>query len=361
MKILTALACIETLGDSIPSFAYSEKGDTTYISPLADPTFLYPPFAEQPAFDYLCKKNVFIQYPKAKLPRYGSGWSWSDYSSSYMTEIAWFPLYGNVVRIFRDSSIYEVQVVPEFFSNFTTVTVGESNWDWLDRAERSNIFHAWLESDTSTFAREVPFTFDTELLTQLLADTLDVAVTLADDIPTPTDTLYSQSVDFAISNMLLPSDNFLAEHFLVQCALISGYTDMYEYREMLTEKWTTFMPDPMRWVDGSGLSRYNLVTPRSFVKALEQIYERKDLEWIKMAFPNGGETGTIKSWYKGNPEPYVFAKTGTLSNNHCLSGFIQTKSGKLLIFSLMNNHYLSSSRSVKEEMEKLLEKIRDAY
>ena len=77
--------------------------------------------------------------------------------------------------------------------------------------------------------------------------------------------------------------------------------------------------------------------------------------------PAGGERGTIKSWYGGKEEPYVFAKTGTLSNKHCLSGYLKTKSGDVLIFSFMNNNYVGSSTPVKEEMQKVLEWIWENY
>jgi D-alanyl-D-alanine carboxypeptidase/D-alanyl-D-alanine-endopeptidase (penicillin-binding protein 4) len=80
-------------------------------------------------------------------------------------------------------------------------------------------------------------------------------------------------------------------------------------------------------------------------------------------FPAGGESGTIKNWYAAldGEDPYVYAKTGTLSNNHCLSGFLITKSGRKLLFSFMNNHYVTSSSIVKAEMEKVLRHIRSRY
>ena len=68
-------------------------------------------------------------------------------------------------------------------------------------------------------------------------------------------------------------------------------------------------------------------------------------------FPAGGKSGTIEKWYGGKAEPYVFAKTGTLSNKHCLSGYIKTESGRLLIFSFMHNNYVGSPEPVKKEME----------
>jgi D-alanyl-D-alanine carboxypeptidase/D-alanyl-D-alanine-endopeptidase (penicillin-binding protein 4) len=95
---------------------------------------------------------------------------------------------------------------------------------------------------------------------------------------------------------------------------------------------------------------------------LEKIKQELTEEQMLSLLSVGGVDGTIRSWYKSDDdEPYIFAKTGTLSNNHSLSGFIRTKSGKLLTFSFMHNNYNSSSTPVKLEMEKTLRLIRDSY
>ena len=76
--------------------------------------------------------------------------------------------------------------------------------------------------------------------------------------------------------------------------------------------------------------------------------------------PNGGESGTLKNYFKKD-KPYIFAKRGTLSNNHNISGYLKTKSGKILIFSYMNNHYMGSSTDRKIEMEKVFKSLYENY
>ena len=70
----------------------------------------------------------------------------------------------------------------------------------------------------------------------------------------------------------------------------------------------------------------------------------------------GGQQGTLKNWYKSDP-PFIFGKTGTLSNNHCLSGFLVTSKGKTYIFSFMNTHYMRRTEEIKLEMQSLLNEI----
>ncbi|RMD68818.1 MAG: D-alanyl-D-alanine carboxypeptidase, partial [Bacteroidetes bacterium] len=121
------------------------------------------------------------------------------------------------------------------------------------------------------------------------------------------------------------------------------------------------LPDRPLWVDGSGLSRYNLVTPRTMVMLLDKIRREVPAQRLFGLLPAGGRSGTIAEWYAGPDGPYVFAKTGTLRNRHCLSGYLRTARGRWLIFSFMHNNFPGSNRAWKEEMERTLEYIYQNY
>ena len=60
------------------------------------------------------------------------------------------------------------------------------------------------------------------------------------------------------------------------------------------------LPDKLIWIDGSGLSARNMFTPRSIISLLGKIRTEVPLEKIKAYFPAGGESGTIKNWYKAD-------------------------------------------------------------
>jgi D-alanyl-D-alanine carboxypeptidase/D-alanyl-D-alanine-endopeptidase (penicillin-binding protein 4) len=121
------------------------------------------------------------------------------------------------------------------------------------------------------------------------------------------------------------------------------------------------MPSPPKWVDGSGLSRYNLVSPESLVYVLGELYREIPEDRLFGIMAKGGERGTLKDWYRDPEGPFLFGKTGTLSNNHNLCGYLKTKSGKTVIFSFMNNHYMKPSALIKNRMQRLLLWVRENY
>jgi D-alanyl-D-alanine carboxypeptidase/D-alanyl-D-alanine-endopeptidase (penicillin-binding protein 4) len=120
--------------------------------------------------------------------------------------------------------------------------------------------------------------------------------------------------------------------------------------DSLQKKWSRWTPDPFIWVDGSGVSRYNMFTPRSLVAVLKEIYITSSWDQIKTLFPSGGISGTLKS-YNVNQ---VYGKTGTLRHNHNLSGYLITKRGKTLVFSVMVNHFTSPTSEIRSGIGKVL-------
>ncbi|MBK8652539.1 MAG: D-alanyl-D-alanine carboxypeptidase [Haliscomenobacter sp.] len=155
------------------------------------------------------------------------------------------------------------------------------------------------------------------------------------------------------------SDNYLAEQLLLMCsAKLSDTLNTEAVIEYAKKNlFQGLPPDTLNWADGSGLSRYNLFTPRTIVALLHKLYQEVPQERLFRILATGGKSGTIRSWYGGKAEPYVFAKTGTLANQHCLSGFVKTKKGRTLIFSFMHNNFNGSATPIRTEMQNVLEWI----
>ena len=111
-------------------------------------------------------------------------------------------------------------------------------------------------------------------------------------------------------------------------------------------------PQRPKWVDGSGLSRYNLFTPKDMVFILENLTANFGFARMQNILPTANE-GTLTGLYKGY-ENRIFAKTGSLNNNTALSGYLLTKQNKRLIFSIMINNYRADAGVVKKEIERFL-------
>lgn len=115
----------------------------------------------------------------------------------------------------------------------------------------------------------------------------------------------------------------------------------------------------LNYMDGSGLSRSNHVTPISQVKFLTSLMDEKFYKTYFNSLPIGGQSGTLKGMFVGEGNGQVFAKTGTLNKVKTLAGYLKTNSGRTLVFSLMVNNYAGSVGQVKSKMETILKPALD--
>ncbi|MEQ9442737.1 MAG: D-alanyl-D-alanine carboxypeptidase [Cyclobacteriaceae bacterium] len=371
-KIFTLYACLKMLGDSIPALQYRQQHDSLVFTGTGDPTFLHPDITsidttyDQRVYNFLKESGnslVYAERPTAD-DYFGPGWAWSDYAYYYSTEKSVFPIYANLVRFQFKKQVPKPLAYPTYFTSFIQGFPDSTQSSYLERDQHQNAFRYGVKPDTLEFTRDVPFIQSTSLVVDLLQDTLKQSVTHIPDYPENfTNVLYGLPSDSVYRRMMHLSDNFFAEQLLLVCSSTQQDTLSSEWTiEHMQEAYLSDLPDEPVWVDGSGLSRYNLQTPRTIVALLGKVSEELSDERIKTIFPAGGVSGTVENWY-GNPngEPYVFAKTGTLSNKHALSGFLFTRSGKKLIFSFMHNNYITSSSVLKVEMEQILRKLYEEY
>lgn len=112
----------------------------------------------------------------------------------------------------------------------------------------------------------------------------------------------------------------------------------------------------LNYADGSGLSKSNTVTPLAHVKFLAQLMKQPYFKNYFDSLPIAGNSGTLKKMFLYNEaNGQIFAKTGTLNRVKTLAGYIKTRTGKTLTFSLLINNYSGSVDQVKRKMEQLLE------
>ena len=365
IKILTLYTCLKVLGDSVPGLKYQtmlqDSHSTIVLKATADPTFLHPRFqAWQAPFQFLkYRRDSILLYPQPEMDRFGPGWAWDDYPYGFQPERSTFPMYGNVVHFLKNEDVLEIQ--PPFFKNdFVELPY------YLVPAEmkRKEFENQWLVPliDLKIKERWLPFTAVNPAL--LLSDTLGKPVREAglyefENGPKAWQTLYSTPLDTVMRRMMHQSDNFIAEQMLLLCAGEKFNTlDQDTLIKWVLDSVLTELPQRPKWIDGSGLSRYNLMTPQSIATVLLRLWREQPQEALLPLFPAGGVDGTLSEWYAGKDgKPYVFAKTGSMGSVSCLSGYVRTRRGKMLIFSFMHNHFVGSSREWKEEMQRMLERL----
>jgi D-alanyl-D-alanine carboxypeptidase/D-alanyl-D-alanine-endopeptidase (penicillin-binding protein 4) len=275
-------------------------------------------------------------------------------------------MYGNVVRYTKNGG--QLTVTPSFFKDSTKGLQATINKGFgVSRQMASNQFLVQPSSGTNTL-EEIPYrtsnwtatplTLEASLLSEALGGTKVIAVdpALKTTMPAAASTIYSRPLDSLLKPLMHRSDNFYAEQALLMVGkgLHQSFDDKKTIAYLLANDLADLAQKPS-WVDGSGLSRYNLFTPENFTSILHKMYKSYSFERLQNIFPTGGEAGgTLSSNYK-NLNGKIFAKTGTLSGQVALSGYLITKKGKTLIFSVLVNNHTTSASTVRKAVEQFIQ------
>ena len=390
-KLPTCYAAMKYLGDSLVGLRYRNQNDSiTEILGTGDPTLLNSEFATQPVLKFLSNitKHIVVNFLNWKDQKYGSGWTWSDYLEDYMRQRSPLPIFGNVIKFSLTSEFaidyyfgtpdLDGEFIPSYFNkkeifkkpfSFNLVddkvfnekvSKGESIYYKIIRSFDNNILYT-IPSFNKASKQNIPLDTNPEEIMTILSDTLHKSVSSSINQSNLTYKLiYSQPTDSLLKITMHRSDNFFAEQALLMVSNERlGVMNDEKIIDTLLKTDLKDLPQKPRWVDGSGLSRYNLFTPQNFVTILNKIKKEFGIERIKVILPTGNK-GTLTNYYKADSS-YIFAKTGTLSGVVALSGYLYTKKNKLLIFSVLVNNHQASATAVRKAVEKFIEGIRNKY
>ena len=117
--------------------------------------------------------------------------------------------------------------------------------------------------------------------------------------------------------------------------------------------------DDIKIVDGSGVSKNNIMTAEFMGEFLEYKSKTEDFECFKELLPTAGE-GTLKNrmlYFKDN----LRAKTGTLADTSAIAGYITSRKGKLYAFDIMINDAKTSPADKKNIEEQILRSVYANY
>lgn len=131
-------------------------------------------------------------------------------------------------------------------------------------------------------------------------------------------------------------------------AAMDSITSYWEKRGMNTQG--------MRLTDGSGLSQYDVISPRQMVFVLT--YMKKQSPFFNdfyQSFAVGGENGTLEDmFYNSAAKGNIHAKSGTIDGVKAYTGYVTTKSGREVVFSMVVNNFDCSSKEAKAKLEYLM-------
>ena len=156
-----------------------------------------------------------------------------------------------------------------------------------------------------------------------------------------------------------PSDNWIAELvFKTIGAEVMGEPGTWKKgREAIAEFLGEIMDEPPihRFVDGSGLSRYNLLNAELLTRLLVYMYHNFEVmpEFLA-SLPIAGVDGTLKNRMQGvSAEKVLRAKTGTLSGVSALAGYTVTADDEVFAFGILISHYIGPAKSARSIQDKI--------
>ena len=156
-----------------------------------------------------------------------------------------------------------------------------------------------------------------------------------------------------------PSDNWIAELIFktIGAEVIDEPGTWRKGRQAVTEFLSEIMddPPPHRFVDGSGLSRYNLLNAELLTDLLVYMYQRFELmpEYLA-SLPIAGVDGTLRNRMQGvSAEKVLRAKTGTLSGVSALAGYTVTADDEVFAFGILISHYVGTPAQARDIQDKI--------
>ena len=127
--------------------------------------------------------------------------------------------------------------------------------------------------------------------------------------------------------------------------------------QAILDFWSTKGVDTegMNFDDGNGLSRNNAISPKQLVDALYAMRTSPFFEVFYESLPLAGLTGTLHRAMKGSAAVgRVRAKTGTISMVKSFAGYVNTVTGRKLVFSLIVNNYDCRVKLMKKKLESVM-------
>jgi D-alanyl-D-alanine carboxypeptidase/D-alanyl-D-alanine-endopeptidase (penicillin-binding protein 4) len=235
-------------------------------------------------------------------------------------------------------------------------------WMWDDRPLIiSALSIREIEPDTNTWSRA--FACGYLLKTALMERGINVAGEVVSGAVPSDAQIVAKHLSPPLADILKlmnkPSDNWVAELLFktIGAEVIGKPGTWKKGRQAVTEYLSEIMSEPPahRFVDGSGLSRYNLLNAELLTDLLVYMYQTFELmpEYL-VSLPIAGVDGTLRNRMKGMyAEKILRAKTGTLSGVSALAGYTVTADDEVFAFGVLISHYIGPPASARDIQDKI--------
>ncbi len=181
----------------------------------------------------------------------------------------------------------------------------------------------------------------------------------AETAGTPCAVVQSAPLSTIVSEMLVDSDNFAAEQLARTIALERDGVGSWDgWNRHVSDFLANHSCDAVRLRDGSGLSRYNLLSAACLVSVLEWCLEQPWATQYCRSLALAGEDGTVSDRLTDVSVP-IRAKTGTLTGARALSGYIDAEDGNpAAVFScLLSNLTSEYEATATDRIDDLVREI----
>jgi len=320
-------------------------------------------------------------------PLLGQNWEWDDLIYGYAAPVSALQFNENLYTIEvipgdaeGAPAIVRCSPLPDYVAidaNVTTLAAGTKGKLDYQRGERreSIIIRGTIakaDRDVTTLAVELPAIYYIAALKKTLQEAgIDVANTTLRAVgeadatfPATEAPLYSHwspPLSEIVKPMLKVSQNLYAETLARTLGLVLKKQGRFEAGKEVVEETLGSMAiqkGTYAYVDGSGLSRQNLVSADMLVRIFKYMFRSKYFATFFDALPIAGVDGTIRGRMKGTKaENNVHGKTGTIAYVRCLSGYVRTGDDEMLAFAMIANNFLATNPAVEYVQDSALVRL----
>ena len=316
---------------------------------------------------------------------WGKGWMWDDDPDPTQPRLSSLNINDNSIEIYVEGtnvgSPGKVILTPEtnyveVVNNSITVSPSEKTdlkitRDWVNGTNKIIIdgkVRSGVVTDSSVQKEKLnlinPYFYFLTLLREHLANQ-GINVNGENKIAhLPENSVYLASFNRGIDSVIVhqnkESNNMYAEMLLYALALNdSGVPALAKNGIQALKnliKLLNLNPGNYYIADGSGVSRYNLLSTELLSNLLKYMYHSHYYYLYYNSLPIAGIDGTLKKrMINSSATGKVRAKTGTLEGVSALSGYVRTRSNSLLTFSVMIQNYVGKSTVARNYLDRICE------